>query len=629
MRLKLLYVLFVNVLLCNSLCFGNPIGKVVLEKTKERILYKSATSLNRKWKITSEVEVGKAPDIFLYDLDKSSETRLTDDNSINFGPVVNNKGQYAYAVSEYSTSKSKVVYNGDILNETEDGCLYKNLVINNKYLIFQQERFYDNRHFLVIRDLCDGEIIRLNIDGYISKMQFGSEKYLIIQYFSSKTFSMDIAICDLETYNLKDLFAQNYDELLYSCRYDYSYTISFVKDIKSNIKLLFNAYYDYYNNQYLNPFAYSNNFLGRFAWNQSYRLEAMVGLYKLTGKDDIKKSIVNVINSLLALNNDFFYLDDKHNFLYSYSAKKYSRSKKEPISFMVQDGMIYRAIMLSIDYLSIENQSILIQRVDSLCDYYEPYYDKEKRHYRFQKGVDFWADGVYVPFNQQNIFALLLLEIYDFTKNVKYKDRAFDLALKFKSEFEFSRNGELRWHYWPSEWYSGWNSIDAMSENIPKKDITNDTLYEDMAHAGLNVEFIVKFHEMFPNQVFTDKEIEGLHKTIEKCVRQDNFSRFMGGDTIYSKPHYRYIPNVHWAKLKNETLNKFFRKLNPVIYPDFDYQLWGKYIEAIDVDKIKNEVIAIENCTYSFSGSVLLKDTCLFDIKNIDKYFVSNGSWIF
>ena len=45
-----------------------------------------------------------------------------------------------------------------------------------------------------------------------------------------------------------------------------------------------------------------------------------------------------------------------------------------------------------------------------------------------KKGIPFWADGVWLPFNMQNMWGLCLIELYKATADNKYRFRALKLA---------------------------------------------------------------------------------------------------------------------------------------------------------------------------------------------------------
>jgi hypothetical protein len=67
----------------------------------------------------------------------------------------------------------------------------------------------------------------------------------------------------------------------------------------------------------------------------------------------------------------------------------------------------------------------------------------------------------------------------------------------FKSELQYLYDGRLVWHYWPKEFYDGWDASDNLSDNTPTKTLTIDYLFEDLSHAGFNIAFIIHFNEMF------------------------------------------------------------------------------------------------------------------------------------
>ena len=364
--------------------------------------------------------------------------------------------------------------------------------------------------------------------------------------------------------------------------------------------------------------------MGRMSWNQSYRLENIINLYKLTTNVNLKKQIEKIVEILLRLDNTYHNLDNVYNSKFSYSSKKYSLDKSTPISLMVTDAQVYYSMLLAVNTLegSLINQYTLTleEKLSYLFDYYENNYDDSKKMYKFQYGTDFIFDGIILPFNQQNIFGLVLLELYKMTGEEKYKNRSFELAQKFKSEFVYSDN-KLLWHYWPNEFYLGWNSDDNLSVNTLSRTQRDDVLFEDLSHASLNLKFILEFQNSFPNEIFLDSDIVKISNTIDGFIYDKEFSKFTSGDIAYQEQNYRFIPSVSWGRLGNENLNKFYINLNPIFYPDFDQQNWNKYLETIDKTLLYEENIKIENYRFDIDANIISVDVNSYNHLSINNYF--------
>ena len=582
--------------------------------------YEYNTSLSNGKLIYTKINSKDEMDVYV--LEKNKTTQITNNKFIEFNPVINDKGDYAYALSEYSTSSSKVYLNNSLVTPIKS--LFKNLAINDRYLIFSQDRLYDNLNFLWIHNIKTKSNNQIIIDGYIQKIKFLSGDRLIIQLFSEKTMSMDIYHFNIGLNELKKVLATEDDEIIKKIHMDNTFSVSKIGKDKKNIKLLFNSYYNYYNYQLANPFGYSNNFLGRLSWNQSYRIENLVNLYKLTKNTNIKTQLEGLLNSILSLNNENYDFDEKYNNKYSYATKKYSIDKLTPISMLVTDSKLYYSILLAIKVLDKDDhdkyKNIVTDRLNNIFDYYENNYDLEKKLYRFQYGMNFYLDGVYLPFNQQNSFGLVLLELYKLTNQIKYRDRVFELANKMKSEFIY-QEGKIVWRYFPNEFYKGWAIHDGLSINMPERKMSEDFLFDDLSHAGISVKFILEFQKYFPEEIFTSRDISQLSETISGFTYDNKFSRHMGGDKEYEKESYKFIPSYGWSELNNSKLNNFYLNLNPLFLPDFDEQTWGKYLNVIDSSKFKSEILQVDDIKIDFNLNVINSNVSKFNYMNIYEYF--------
>lgn len=587
--------------------------------------YDISYSQNKENIIYTSINNYDEPEVYLYNEINNTTKKLTDNIFIETNPVVNDEGIYAYIQSQYSTHTSDIYLNNKTIDNKKG--LYKNLALNNKYLIYNYEQFSKNKHYICWLNLKSNKTYSYEFSGYIQKIEFLTEEKALVQFFSLNTMSMDVGIYDLENSLFELLRNTENDEVIKNVQFNKKYTLSSISSDQKNIKLAFNAYYNYYNKQLANPFSHSNNFMGRLTWNQSYRLENLVKLYTLTNNSVILQQIDYIIDSLLNGTNEKLGLIDTYNYKYSFSTKKYSLDKVTPISLMVNDAKVYSSITGAINTIGgkikEKYKKKTITNLSGLYDYYNEYYDVQNSLYTFQYGTLFLFDGVWVPFNQQNAFGLLLLDLYELTGKEKYKIRVHSMARKFKNEFAYKDN-KLLWHYWPSEFYSGWSIDDDISTHTPTRDISDDILYEDLSHAGINVTFILRFQELFPNDVFTSDDINLLGNTVDGFIYDAKFSRFMSGDIEYQSANYRHKPTFGWPLLKHKGLNDFYTSLAPYFYPDFDQQAWSGYLDAIDRQAIKGEVLNVLSETFNLNFALKKEATQTYKIENIHHYFESN-----
>lgn len=597
-----------NTFTVNNVTIQN-VYEVNISKRKNKIIY-------------TKVQENKQPEVYI--VNGQEHEKVTNDNFIKFNPVINDRGDYAYALSEYSVAESKIYLNGKLIKETDNNGLYKSLEINDYYLLFAYHRFDDDKQYIVSYSLDNGEIYYIPIDAYVEKIKFFNDEMAIIQGYNISNASTDIYILDMRTKEISLLYHSPQVEIIQEVHYDDYFIVAQVSG-DANARYLFNAYYSLMNYQFSNPFSHSNDFLGRLSWNQSYRLESMIEIYCLT-KDPLFKTQINyVVRNLMNRTNGK--QDDIHgdfNPEYLWASKKYSIDQKTPISLLVDNARIFYPMLLAINYDLIEDEQLsrnIIANAEKMFSYYEKYYDNDRKMYRFPYGIAFWADGVWLPYNQQNIFGLMLIELYKATHKGKYKLRVFELAQRFASEFVYTAGERLLWHYWPSEYYAGWSKDDQISINTPYKEKTTDNLYEDLSHAGENVKFMLEFRKAFGDGIFSNKHLKQLSNTITHFMYDRNkFSRFMSGDTTYQQPSARFMPSYGWSELGHKKLNQLYLNLVPMVYPDFESQSNTlAYLNSID-ELDPDEKIVVQSYVMDGKNNIEIRDK-EFTMDEIKNYF--------
>ena len=122
--------------------------------------------------------------------------------------------------------------------------------------------------------------------------------------------------------------------------------------------------------------------------------------------------------------------------------------------------------------------------------FWNQFNDKEGM-YRVPYGIEYKNDGLWVPYNVQNVHGLCLNEYYRIVGDLEVFDRSKRLAGQFRSEWEVKSEGRAVWHYHSSYWYGGWSESDRLSLNNPSRIPTSDGKFEDVSHAGLNVKYVL------------------------------------------------------------------------------------------------------------------------------------------
>ncbi|QOP41431.1 hypothetical protein [Sulfurimonas marina] len=569
---------------------------------------------NDNYLVYSAINIGDEPELYIYDKRTKIEKQITNNDFIEFSPVVNKNGDFAYLLSELFVSKSKVFFNNIELNLDEK--LYKNLLLSETDFIFNDDE--NNIYFYDI-DLNLIKIIKF--DHHIEKFLKITNK-LLIQYYSENTESMDIGVYNLDKNSFNILYESTDDELL--VKNSNKIMIHKISSNQKNIKLFFNALYIYYNDKLANPFSLSNNFLGRVGWNQSEKLEELIDMYQTIKDERIRKQIDLIVENLLNITNLKLGYVDVYNNNYSYTTKKYSLDNKTKISFLVHDSKIYYALLRYANEFEDVKPNVkaeIINNVESIYKFYEKYYDNEEKHYKFQYGMPYKYDGVLVPYNMQNSFALMLIELYIASGNEVYKNRLLELASKFKSEWVYIDN-KILWHYMPLKYYDGWNEDENQSVHLPSKNISVDTRFEDTAHAGLNVKFIVKFHQKFTNEIFDESDIDKINNTLNDTININGFAKYI--NVLDSANYFSYknfnSMKIGWTLLNNEKLKSKFVNLTPNNIPNFD-NITNSYIQYVNRKALLNEDLIVEEITLDQDLIVQGSKFKSYNFNNIITYF--------
>ena len=607
----------------------NKMGKYNYNYTKN-FIYFNGTEINNPYEISfsnngtytiySKIDLGSAPDLYIMN-NKGQNRRITDNDFIEFSPVINDLGDFAYALSKYSVAESEVFLNGEILNISEDNALNMHLSINDKYLAFSEINTRTEENNLVIYNIQNQKFKKVFIEGIISNIEFIDEDQLLLQIYSEKTCSMNIWTYDINNGKLDKLIETEHDEIIREVNYSQGYEIDTIKG-DSNTRNLFNAYYSLYNYKLANPFSLSNDFLGRLSWNQSTRLEGLIKLYKVTQDNLVKEQINTICKNILNIDNENLNVSDEINPPYLWASKKYSINQQEPLSLLVNNSKIMNALLFAVEEDVIREASIkedIISRAEKMYDCYNQQYDDYTKLYFIPKGTNIRFDGIWLPFNQQNMYGIVLLRLYNITGNEEYKLRAFELADKFKSEWTYTDDGQVLWRYWPQLFYNGWDEPDHLSINTPSYH-GQPSSYEDVGHAGINVKFILDFYNIFPEEVFTNNDITKLNNTYFNIFINNRLFRYIGEEGTSNRTRITGYPTYGWLELDNPIFmnNKNFI---PTIYPDFDSYNLYPYTWLIKDELRVDDSITILTKEFNLNNELISTSEKEYNYLNIKTYF--------
>lgn len=551
------------------------------------------------------------------------EVKLTDE-FIKFSPVINNEGTFAYAKSEFSTSQSKVYLNNSLIPITDDSRLYNNLNINEHYLVFSCSDFSSDQNIIYILDLHTKHIIEKRMNNmFIQKLKLIGNKKILIELYDTNSLSRKVLSMNIDSGKVSYISSSLLtDSFIYEVGVNGNYVIANVKGDR-DLKSLFNAFHILNSASKNSDFSYSNNFMGRITWNESYRLYAMTNIWSITGDTTIKKVISNTAHRIVSRMNANNGMLLHNNPEFGWATTKYSYDKTTPISLIVDDSLIHYSLLNAVRNEAIIETRLknsIIHNAQMYFEYQEQYFDFEKSLYRIPHGIEFWADGVIAPFNWQNAFGLMLIELYNLTGSSEYKLRTIQLAEAFHRELEYTSDNRLLWYYWPAVYYDGWAASSRTSKNTPDKEASTNNLYEDFSHAGQNVKFIVEYSQYIDDNLFRNYKFL-LNNTLDNMIKDNNtFSRFMDGFTDLGCD-FQYLPKFGWSELNNMKLGKLYENLLPYLYPEFDsLELAVAYVKRIEDIDI-NQKISVEFFHFNEDDELVEKNSVYYDINNYKDFF--------
>jgi hypothetical protein len=517
----------------------------IFDKYLENNVVQLSRSKDGKCVVYAKAIFSESVDIFKMCDDDVSPKQIAKSDSIKFDPVINDRGEVAYLSHTYSVNESEVYFNTEKINLPIG--FYNKLTFANDKLIGHYARYYDDTDWLFVYDTKTKNTQNHLLEIVPSGITYsGNNKILIEGMLKFNGFS---------SVGIFDISINSYEKLCYApCAiHNNNLKIELINlsEISNNKALEILAIQSLKNNDPLFSLSAINNNMGRLSWSVSYNLLSLIQIQekKLSILPQSDVFIKNITNNLLASAR----FDSEHP---GWPTKKYSISRNTLLSLLVDDAMILYPLLKAYNMGLIDRKTgqKIVNLAEKIFEYHESDYEKSTSLYHFKKNIDFKFDGVWLPFNQQNVFGSALIQLYKATGNVKYKNRAFQLARAFKSEFQYLSDGRLVWHYWPKLFYDGWSEVDDISLNTPKKVASTDILFEDHSHATLNIAFMNDFIQFFPNEIFQTSDIDKLRLTLNSMRYTNGYSRFMSGDVNYQSSSLNFLPDYSWLVLGDSIL---------------------------------------------------------------------------
>ena len=497
------------------------------------------------------------------------------DVGVRYNPIINDSGNYAW-IQQISGKEYDLVWKSKSI--LHSGAALSFLTVNNEKAVCVQSDLGYNLTRIWLINMMTGacECVKKIFGEYIEDVcSYGSEYFCVVtckynndgeKLYNLYTINgnmseVSLVINDERAVLSIDSFESDSNkeliiEYLHLC---------------NNDKFLYNALDIYRSGAYNDLFAYGNNFRGRLSWDVSYRLMGLCELYKKLKSKSIKERIQNIVIALLNSRNKYIGINEiEWNSDILWSSCCYSLGYR-PINLLCDDCELLSAMLYicTEGLLATHLQSEIIKTALSAYDYYEKWFNND--HYILPYGCPMQFDGIVVPWNWQNSMADVCLQLYMLTKDDKYLERCEKLLITFISEWKEESN-RIYWHYWPKEFYDGWEIDENKSMNTPSRDRYEDRLFEDASHAGISIRLICRYYSLFATGVISEQMINKIESNMNYFCFRDGFSQFISGDESYVPREWHYWISPYFAYLNNEKYQKYVRQGYLKCFPCWDSQ---------------------------------------------------------
>lgn len=535
-----------------------------------------------------------------------NDERVTYDAiGLEYNPIITDNGHFGY-ILEHSGDGYKVIIDGETIFETK--ALLHYLTVSETKALFAMAdngenvtRFYlvdlESKEWVHINSYPEEyveEVTALPSDCFVwitSRISEGAEKRYYLYYYDP-AMGQGPAICIKDSPDRLVFYADTEDS-------EKSLTVDRLK-MDENAKFLFNAYRVVMEEEG-EPFSRGNDYRGRIAWNESYRIRGLTELYRKTKDDNIHRELEQAVAHVMLSGNEKLGLEGEFLPSFLWCEKAYS-IEKEPVSIIVDNCEILSALLFPLTEGIIdedfEGYGDIIDTAECAFDFYESYY--ADGHYYLPYGYPMTYDGAAVPWNWQNSMAEVSMDLYLLTRKTKYLDRCQELVAAFKSEW-VETDDRIYWHYWPQSHYDGWFLEDNVSSNTPSLEPLEDKLFEDTSHAGISLRFLWRYHQYVDDDYVTEEDLRLIENNMNYFCTERGFSRFVSGDMEYAPISWVNSPGVWWAYLSNDIFENFVAEGSLNVYAEWD-NTGRMFANAYNYSPQKAADIHVSRWHISFSG---------------------------
>jgi hypothetical protein len=528
--------------------------------------------------IFARVEDQGQPVMHLYDRQSGGVQRLSDAAGLAFDPAVTDSGHQVYALHEDSISLSRLFLDGNEIGSRKG--LYKSVIIKDSFVVAHFLEVSVDKNYIYTYDIVDKKEQYIGIDFYVESFAQDGGNRLLMQGVRVQSFGNQVYSYDLVTHQITQI-SKNAGQCFF--RFTYAALVDDLDcfDVEQRSERL--RYLAERRLMSWDPalaLACSNNYLGRLSWHVAYRIAALAKFPHLFAANyPLSQVLQRATECLLTAG------EGRNGVVLGWPTKKYSIKKTQTLSLLVDDAaVLYALLVVARNDLENKGQTDrIIALARALHRRYETDYLPGQGSYRFAKGVHFWADGVKLPFNMQNLYGLALIELYRLTHDDIFGQRVKELSGSFRQSWIKNEKDAALWHYWPEEFYRGWTKDSGISTNTPERAPSEDKLLEDLPHAGINMKFMLEVRKQFGPASLEQAEYVMLKRTLENVRAGEVYSRFISGDTSYTKPSTRFLPSFDgWIELGDDRLRTEISGGLPAWAPPFDDDVLPAYLGTLD-----------------------------------------------
>jgi len=528
---------------------------------------------------------------------------ITNDSKVYFNPAINDRGDYAYGVLNHDRS-SELFVNGSKIDTPYQ--FNKIQAVNENYLYFitiDRTRQASDPSCYVRYDLVSRKQKYKSINPpCIPFSLFENDDLVTIVEYNpiDDLYSISGVSSDFS----KQLYTFETKKTLVSVPQLFGDKILII-DGADSLKAMFCALTVMFGDQYGEPFSLGNEDHGFLVWNQAYRIRGLNQIHALTKDKRIEKIIEQAVLNIMQ-NSDPEGL---------YSSARYSYDLKTPISSNIDNAVIYKAMLSSRGKLTNLDEAKLIFKAEKAFSYFEKQFYNNFYHFPYAEPYRF--DGIVQPWNYQATMGMLAIELYQATGKRKYYDRVESIFNSFIKELDLV-DGVYLWHYWPCEFYQGWELASGKSSNTPMYSSSCDTRYEDTSHARITANFVLDAAELLDTKIPID--LKEIGNNIEASY--NSFSRFISGKEGGSPVSYKYLPLF----VEADNIAKYFTKIHPShgLYNFKPTHLWA---HAYATQKLRNndnsEPLKIQIYSSKSSGLIIEDSFSLSNFSEITDFYFS------